>query len=365
MDVTMKDIADSLNISINAVSIALNNKPGVSDEMRAKVLRAAERMGYLEKKNKYIRTFTNTNLCIMMQKIYSDDMNFYGKVLYSFVEEAKKNGYDTIIQFFDNDDMMVPACVQKYRVAGIAVIGKISDENIGRLKEYHLPLVLVDHASLMHTVDSILTDNKLGGFIETKYLLDRGFRKIGFFGDLNYSLSIKERFFGFKEALQRSSAVLPTSNIDEYVRMYSVLSDIEDAVLNNDTQKIVRLIKMSRNIPQAFVCSNDYAAILLLTALQMLNMNVPQDISLVGFDNIEMCEKVNPKLTTVNVDKGSLGKRAVSRLRHQISHAGMPAENTVISVRMIERQSVLLPASEKQSFAGAYPVASNDRALVP
>lgn len=342
MGVTMKDIAECLNISINAVSIALNNKSGVSDEMRAKILRTAEKMGYLEKKNKFVRTFSHTNLCIMMQKIYSEDMNFYSKVLYSFVEEAKKNGYDTIMNFFDDAAMIVPSCVAKDRVSGIVVIGKIKDDNIAKLKEYHMPLVLVDHASLLYTVDSILTDNKLGGFIITKYLLDKGFRQIGFFGDLNYSLSIKERFFGFKEALMCYQSELELENLDEYTKKYSILSNIEEAVLKNDTQKIVQLIKTARNLPQVFVCSNDRAAIALLMALQILNMSVPDDISLVGFDNIDMCEKVNPKLTTVNVDKEALGKRAVHRLKYQMSHTDSAPENTVISVKLIERASVKL-----------------------
>jgi DNA-binding LacI/PurR family transcriptional regulator len=85
-------------------------------------------------------------------------------------------------------------------------------------------------------------------------------------------------------------------------------------------------------------------------------VNVPEDISIVGFDNIDMCEKVNPKLTTVNVDKGALGKRAVQRLRYQIEHPDAIPENTVISVKLVERQSVKgihaaaggpLPAPEK------------------
>mgnify|MGYP003436682023 CR=1 FL=1 len=70
MSVVMRDIADSLGISVNAVSIALNNKAGVSDEMRTKILRTAEKIGYLKEKNKFVRTFSHTNLCIMMQKIY-------------------------------------------------------------------------------------------------------------------------------------------------------------------------------------------------------------------------------------------------------------------------------------------------------
>ena len=342
MKVTMKDIADKLNISINAVSIALNNKTGVSDEMRMKILRVADEMGYLEKKAKFIRTFSRSNLCVMMQQMYSMDMNFYGKVLYSVVEEAKKSGFDTLMNFFDDDAMSIPNCMQERRVSGVIVIGKISDDNIEKLQEYHIPLVLVDHASLINTVDSILTDNKLGGFTVTKYLLDKGFKRIGYFGDLDYSLSIKERFFGFREALSHFAFSEDIVKVEEYVQHYSLVSNIEQAVLNNDHRAIEQTLKTVREIPQAFVCSNDRAAIALLMALQSLGYRVPDDISLVGFANIDMCEKVNPKLTTVNVDKKTMGKRAVQRVRHLLSNRNSKPENTVMSVELIERESVKL-----------------------
>lgn len=90
MKVTMKDIAQIHGVSVNAVSLALNNKQGISNEMRIKILRTAEELGYLETKEKFLKTFARTNICVMMQKRYSQDMNFYGKVLYGVVEEAKK-----------------------------------------------------------------------------------------------------------------------------------------------------------------------------------------------------------------------------------------------------------------------------------
>lgn len=207
MKVAMKDIAEYLGISINAVSLALNNRAGVSDDTRMRVLRTADKMGYISKKNKYERTFCSMNMCVMIQRIYARDMDFYGKVLYAVTEEAKKNSLDTVMGFFDDDAFIVPKALEERRVSGIIIIGKIKDENIERLEEYNVPLVLVDHASLVNTVDSILTDNKLGGFIATKYLLDRGFKNIGYFGDLGYSLSIKERFFGFQEAMKRLGGV--------------------------------------------------------------------------------------------------------------------------------------------------------------
>ncbi|ROR21221.1 LacI family transcriptional regulator [Mobilisporobacter senegalensis] len=345
MKATMKQIADLHGISVNAVSLALNNKPGVSDEMRSKILRTAEEIGYLENKDKFVRTFSRMNLCVMMQKKYSRDMNFYGRVLYAVVEEAKRNGYDILMNFFDDNNLEVPTMISDHRVAGIVIIGKINDENISKLQTYRIPIILVDHASLTKSVDSILTDNKLGGFIITKYLIDKGFKKIGFFGDLNYSLSIKERFFGFKEALDsfELNHGIVNMTLDEYIGKYSVTEDIEEAVLSNDINKMTECIKTIDQLPEVYICSNDKAAILLLSSLQSLGYHAPNDISVVGFDNIDMCEKINPKLTTVNVNKELMGKRAVQRLIYRISHRDVVSENAVISVDLVERDSVQMP----------------------
>lgn len=340
MKVTMKDIADRLDISINAVSLALNNRAGVSDAMRLKILHTADELGYLQKKAKYERTFMSANLCIMMQRIYAKDMNFYGRVLYGASEEARRYGLDALINFFDDRDMQVPKSIEEHRVSGIIVIGKINDENIRRLQAYHVPLVVVDHASLCHPLNCIVTDNKLGGFLQTQYLLEKGFEKIGFFGDLHYSLSIKERYFGFREALD--SRGLPGSeDLEEYIKRYSVTAScLEQGVLDDDREAGLQLLKAAGELPEAFVCSNDKAAIYLMNLLRALHYRVPADISVVGFDDIDLAEKFTPKLTTIHVHKGSMGRRAVQRLRYLQSHKESPPETAVMGVSLIERDSV-------------------------
>lgn len=340
MRIRMKDIADSLGISINAVSLALNNKPGVSDDMRRRVLRTASELGYIETKEKFIRTYSSNNICVMMQKRYSEDMNFYGKVLLAVTEEARARGFDSMVDFFDDTAFVVPKAVQERRVAGVTIIGMISDDNIAALQILHVPLVIVDHASLLRRADSILTDNKLGGFLITKYLLDRGYRRIGFFGDLNYSLSIKERYFGFYEALRRKENEADYQRTGALIERWSITADIEHRALNNDVEGIAQKIKVLEELPQAFVCSNDRAAIALQLALVSLGYRVPDDISVTGFDDIDMAEKVIPRLTTIHVDKETMGRLAVQRLCHRISHRDAPCRNTVMSVELVERDSV-------------------------
>lgn len=342
----MKDIAQIHGVSVNAVSLALNNKQGISNEMRIKILRTAEELGYLETKEKFIRTFARTNICVMMQKRYSQDMNFYGKVLFGVVEEAKRNGYDTLMNFFDDDVFEIPATITQRGAAGVIVIGKIRDKNIEKISDTHTPMVLADHASMMENIDSIITDNKRGSYMLVRYLLEKGFTRIGFYGELGYSLSIKERYWGYREALSEFMAMGSKKQIEHYIDKYSILEGMEEAVLSNNNKKIVELVKAHQTLPEVYVCSNDKAAISLMVALQILGYKVPQDISVVGFDNIDICEKVCPKLTTVNVNKELMGKRAVQRLLYRLSHKKSLSENAVIGVEMVERESVGEPKKE-------------------
>ena len=337
---TMKDIADKLGISINAVSLALNNKSGVSEALRRQVLRTADEINYISSKDKYVNTFRKTNLCIMMQKLYHTDLYFYSKVMYAVTEEARKNGYDSIVHFFDDNNMTVANALNERRVSGLIIIGKISDTNIRQLLTYEIPIVLVDHASFAVPLNCIITDNKSGGYMACKYLLEKGFTEIGFFGDLDYSLSIRERHFGFIQALQELAPYLEQTSRD-----LSVTGSIEHLILNNNPGGIADIIREKAKLPRGFICSNDHAAIALNTALRMLNLEVPSDISLIGFDNTALSELMNPKLTTINVRMSEMGKKAAKRLVHIISNKDHSIETIMMGVDLVVRDSVEVTAS--------------------
>ncbi|MCC0783101.1 LacI family DNA-binding transcriptional regulator [Clostridioides sp. ES-S-0108-01] len=334
--VTMKDISNKLDISINAVSLALNNKVGVSEETRKMVLNVAEELGYLEKSPKFVKSYAQKNICVIIKKIYFEDNTFYSKVMKGISDEASKNNYD-IITCIKDDSKNIPSCVETKKVCGVVVIGTIDDDYLFKLKQYNIPVVLVDHTSLLYNTDSILTDNKMGSFKITKLLFDKGYEKIGFFGDLEYSLSVKERYFGYKEVIKKFA---PTeSNVKETIHKYSILSDIEEYILNGEHKKIQEIIKNVSALPDAFVCSNDNAAIMLITSLTDLGYNVPKDIAVVGFDDIAMNSLLVPKLTTVRVNKELMGIKAVKRLLWRLNNKKEMTENLVMGVDVIERAS--------------------------
>lgn len=338
MKVTMKDIANKLGISINAVSIALNDKPGVSDEMRLEILRTADQLGYVNKKKKYLSVFSKSNICVMMQGYYANTGHFYSIVLRSIVEKAREFGYFAILNYFDDDSLVVPDCIVDRKVAGILIVGKISDANLMMIKKTGLPVVLVDFTSLCDAFDCVLTHNKQGGYMMTSHVIEKGYKKIGFFGDLDYSLSFHDRFMGYKHALIKNG-IVDSDNADKYIKKYSWTYHTERAILDNDIHEIVNILSQ-KELPEVLICANDSNAFALISALNLMGKKVPEDIGVTGFDDTPLCMKSVPQITTVEVQKELMGQTAVSHLVDRIHKIESIPMTCLLSVNIIERASL-------------------------
>lgn len=338
MKVTMKDIANRLGISINAVSIALNDKVGVSDEMRIEILRTADEMGYINQKRKYLSVFSKTNICVLMQNYYADTGHFYSIVLRSIVEQAKVFGFFSILNYFDDQKLELPECIVERKVSGVIVVGKISDDNLMLLKRTGIPIVLVDFTSLYAPCDCILTHNKQGSYMMTNYVIRKGYKNIGFFGDLNYSLSFEDRYMGYRQSLINNH-IVNDNELIQYMNKYSFTEGIENYVLNNDIQGIMNILK-SKKLPEVLICANDSNAFIVILALTQLGIRVPEDIGVVGFDDTPLCIKSIPQITTIQVQKELMGQVAVSKLIDLIHRKESVTMTQLLSVKIIERDSL-------------------------
>ena len=335
--VTMKDIADRLNLSINAVSLALNDKTGVGEETKRLILNTAEEMGYLDQSVKYMQNYSNKNICVLLKNRFFRDFRFYGRVLLGIEEEAKKAGYDVFFSSFETED--IPTCVESRKVAGIIAVGKIGDSFLRRLKEYGVPIVLADYNSLEETVDCLMSDNKLGSYRMACYLYKKGFRKIGYVGDLSYSPSTRERFYGYQEAIQNCFGLGITSESIEYIQKYSILTEIEDMVIHQNKENLYKKFMEIPEKPDALICSNDELAILLMKVLQEHGYMVPEDVAIAGFDDIEPAKMVTPSLTTVHVKRKLMGQNVTKRLLYRIANPKAPIEKVIMGVDIVERDS--------------------------
>ena len=341
--ITMADIAKELNLSINAISLALNDRAGVSEDTRRVILDKAEEMGYLDQSKKYTSVYSNKNICVMLEKRFFEDLQFYGRVLLGVEAAAKESGYDVFVNSFKREERQVPACIENKKVSGVIVIGKIPDEILGILKTYHLPVVLVDYISYQESTDCIVTDNRAGTFKMTKYLIQNGFKKIGFFGDIRYSPSVKERFWGYQEALQEVLSFPNFESTMKYVEQYSMLNNVEEYVIHKNIEALKNSFLEIQEKPEVLICSNDKLAILLCKVLEILGYEIPRDIGIVGFDDIELGKMVIPQLTTIHVDKELMGKKGMQRLLYRIENPNDKIEKIVMDVGIIERGSVKTP----------------------
>ena len=337
--VTMKDIADKLNLSINAVSLALNDKTGVGEETKRLILNTAEEMGYLDQSVKYMQNYSNKNICVLLKNRFFRDFRFYGRVLLGIEEEAKKAGYDVFFSSFETED--IPTCVESRKVAGIIAVGKIGDSFLQRLKEYGVPIVLADYNSLEETVDCLMTDNKLGSYKMASYLYKKGFRKIGYVGDLSYSPSTRERFYGYQEAIQNCFGLSMINESIEYIQKYSILTEIEDMVIHQNKENLYTKFMEIPEKPDALICSNDELAILLMKVLQEHGYMVPEDVAIAGFDDIEPAKMVTPSLTTVHVKRKLMGQNVTKRLLYRIANPKAPIEKVIMEVDIVERDSTV------------------------
>lgn len=333
--VTMKDIAEVLGLSVNAVSLALNGKPGVSEETRRNILSTANEMGYIDFSSRYDKTFSNACICVIIKKKYYSS-SFYTKVIYGVETEAKRCGYNIILQFYE-DNQKMPSCILKRRVCGVIIIGQFEEDYLEMIYRTNLPIVLVDHSSYRLPIECILTDNKSGVMESVSYLIRAGYRKIGFFGDYSYSNSFKERFDGYLEAMHK---IYPDfRELFDTITRYSVLDSIEELILRRDTRAVAQILEKMEQLPEAFQCANDRNAILLNNALQYLGYKVPEDVAIVGFDDGDLAKVMFPPLTTLHISTVLMGSKSFERLLWKLDHREITPEKIMMNVELRVRDS--------------------------
>ena len=217
-------------------------------------------------------------------------------------------------------------------ISGIITLGRISHKTINAILTYNLPIVMVDNYFDDIVMDCILTDNQCGAFIATEYLIKCGHTRIGFLGDIFASVSFYDRYQGYLKALTEYKLDLNKG--------YSVTDKKLEGLANEDVAGIINEIKCSEGLPTAYVCCNDAEAVIAIKVFKSMGISVPDEISIIGFDDIETARNVTPELTTMKIRKELMGKRAVSKLLERIEGQDVIAEKILLSATLVTRESV-------------------------
>ncbi|AEF80225.1 LacI family DNA-binding transcriptional regulator [Leadbettera azotonutricia] len=337
MSPRIADIAKEAGVSLSTVSFALNNKPGVSVEVREKILTIAAKMGY-----KRILTenyLINDAIRIKFLKVakHGHTVNeqhnaFIAEYMEGIEAGAEKRRYKVEVSFSNKVPIQDMVNAQKdLEVDGFIVLGtELNAHELNYFSAIYKPLVFIDTYFPKAVYDCIDIDNFDGVFSAIQYLYDNGHRSIGFINSTYETRNTKMRELGFLEAMDYFS--LP-------VQEKFIIS--VDSTTDGSTRDISKYLKRFRKLPTAFFCFNDIAAYGCMAALKSLNYRVPQEISVIGFDDLPSSKLSDPSLTTIRVAAHHIGSRAVEKLALRM--AGItedPPENILIAGKLIPRNSV-------------------------
>lgn len=342
--VSMEDIAAKLGITKNTVSLVFRNMPGISEKTRKSVLETAKQLGYKYKKDSKgfdVKKSPLRNICLLQSKSTYDTTGFFAFIQLGIESEAKKNSLNLMLHVYDDSDenFQVPMCITDGLVSGVISIGRVRKSTAEKLNSLNIPMVMVDHYYEDIYIDYVLSDNQNCGYIATDYLINHGHTELGFTGDIKAAVSFYDRYVGFLKALDINNIKL---NPD-----YIITDKCIGVVANESLENAVNEMKKLPSMPTAFFCCCDHEAISVMKVLNILGYKVPNDISIISFDNIDLSHSITPRLTTLNVHKEFMGAKAVQKLIERINFPNAPKEKILLSAEIIERQSVKNLKSKK------------------
>ncbi len=331
---TMRDIALQADVSLTTVSLVLNGRPGISPETRQRVMSAASELGYQGPVRRTTGAQETIGLLIEHLPTAPSRDPFNRHIVTSIQAEARRAGYRVTIEFSDADDEPQVGHWAGGWAAGVLVVGggDLRPEWVATALEAKLPVVVVDHFIPGIEVATVVSDNFAGANAITNYLLDAGHERIGFLRGPSKYWTLEERKGGYLAALQRAGVPLDSSLIPRRVS-------------HGDEKgygETLALLDLPRP-PSAIFAVSDQTAVGAYRAIASRGLIVGQDISVVGFDDIEVARLLSPPLTTVRNSGSLLGRVAFDRLLGMLQGNGMTTDVAIkwtVPTHIVERESV-------------------------
>jgi LacI family transcriptional regulator len=326
--VTLERIAREIGVSKVSVYYALNDKKGVSEKLRAEIKQYAKALGYVSKqsmveaKNKRFLFFINQDFFLTPSEQY------YSTIFYFISAECNKNNSLLQIAFIENENTIhkMKELIAFFKPDGLFIAGEI-DENIYQFSsKASVPVVFIDNYNPLYENSNAYVDNYHLSYTVCNYLISKGHQKIGFIGNINKTSSIADRYFGYLKSLV--SARLPI-NKDWHINI-----NIEKCAVTSEI-----LAALPENLPSAFICHCDAAAQRLYTALALKGLKIPDDISVISFDNTPLCDNLMPKLTSAGPQKEYYAKKAFNLMIECLNNRNKVFQKQIKTV-LAERDSV-------------------------
>jgi DNA-binding LacI/PurR family transcriptional regulator len=329
-DVTLADIASRVGVSTVAVSKALSGKPGVSRELRSKIEKIAEEMGYVPSAaGKTISNETGNIGVVIPERFYGDSFSFYGRLYEKVVRALYENNYYGILEMLGKEDEesgILPKVMQDEKVDGLILMGQMEDTYIKKMvNQTRLPVFFLDTYVPSAGLDTVISDGYYGMYLMTNLLIARGHRRIGYIGDVDATSSIADRYWGYRRALRENRIEFEPdwemADRDQYGKTFD---------------KIVE----SPGGMDSFVCNCDYTAHIIIKNLEDAGYRVPEDVSVVGFDNFLPAGITENRITSYEVNTEQMARLCVKSLIRKIGKKRYAGGIQIVTGRIVEKETV-------------------------
>lgn len=331
--VTLNDIAQKFNVSTVTVFKAISNKEGVSEPLRNSIQEYAKEIGYY--KTKAENSFNDTEeikiSVVVQKKLINPYCSFYNEMyqyMLSYMSSLKFFSILEVITVENEENNVLPDTINNKSVDGIIVMGQFSQHYVDCISQTEIPFVLLDFYLDNPDYSYAISDNVFSSFNLTNMLIKEGHRKIGFVGSIKETSSIQDRYLGYYKSLISNNIELNP----EWV--------LEDRNKDGDMLDF----ELPERMPTAFVCNCDETAYHFINKLKKLGYNIPEDISVVGFDNYIYSTLTDPLLTTVDFNIAKLASNSVKILKSNInalkSGKAFEARHTTNIGKIVFRDSV-------------------------
>lgn len=336
--VTLQEIAHLCGVSLATVSLALNHRPGVSAAKRQEILAAAERLGYSSRgaQSVYPGRLNTLGLLIKSEPGLLPPSNpFYSRILAGVDEACQEMGISLLFSMLPVDEqnrpMRLPPFVESGGADGFLMVGTFLDESIATLlAEKHLPIVLVDGYSDTERYDMVISDNFRAAYQAVEYLIGQGHRHIGLVGGGPACYpSLQERRNGYLRAM-KENGMAQTYLADCGMDPAGVL------------EAATCLLRENPHLTAIFGL-NDKIAVEVIRAAQKLGLRIPQDLSVMGYDDTDLATSISPALTTMHVDTVAMGQGAVHLVSMRMRRPDAARVSLVVHPALVERDSVAAP----------------------
>jgi LacI family transcriptional regulator len=332
----ISDIASLSGVSASTVSLVLNNKPGVSQETRLRVLEIANELAYPIKANTADAVQAHLTTVGMVVKTNPDEPPqanpFYSKVILGIEDVCRRNDINLLFATLPVDDdncpIRVPQLLYNESIDGLLMVGTFVDETIVSIAAKRMPaIVLVDGYSDSESYDAVTSDNFRAAFQAVSHLIEKGHRHIGLVGsDAICYPSLRERRNGYLRAMKENDIG------QVYIANFNI----------NRSKGYDETIALLQDFPHitALFCVNDDVGSHAIRAAKALGKRVPADISIIGYDDTYIAINTHPTLSTMHVDTLAMGRAAVHLLALRIENPESARMSLIIHPTLVERESV-------------------------